>query len=440
MKRTASLFLRRMILCAALVSMVWCTAASAAVPTFVTNKQNEIQQLIETFKKNDWLNNMAFNLQGLESLMGLVDMVKNVEGVLEGFDIQNIIGSLASEMSGELLGEINKQLAGSGLEGIGGKLAKGILGAIQTGNVEGVFNDLKGELVSILKEKGTAEAAKIISERMRKGGEAAIGDASDSVKAPASGVPGVAPEKLFVKEGDKYVRTLPVPGGKPVKETLTREEMEKKLRSEGGGWWKESDGSIGGIGVGGTYSPADMAAAGEKATDAATAYMEQVNKYNPAILPANQGAIVASAIEATAATTINERNLLLLSVAQEQKNLALQGLASIVAKYTDPEKSYRAGVNTSLDQYKDTLEKAKGLSSKTSPGEALQAVAGLLSVQVEQLNTQNILLVGLSDVMADEILLLDRLANLMLENYSDSLYNNLKERGSQLDSYRQTLR
>ena len=168
--------------------------------------------------------------------------------------------------------------------------------------------------------------------------------------------------------------------------------------------------------------------------------MEKVNSYNPMILPTNQGAVAQAAIEMTIGKTQNERNAFLLAMSQEQKNLALEGLASIVAKYTDEEKSYRAAVNVSMEQYKDTLKNAQEISGKTAPGEALKAIAGLLSVQVEQLNTQNILLLNMTDIMADEIKVLDRLANLTIENYSNALYNNLRERTAQYEAVKQQVK
>jgi len=168
--------------------------------------------------------------------------------------------------------------------------------------------------------------------------------------------------------------------------------------------------------------------------------MKDVNDYNPMILPANQNAVAQVAIEMTVGKTQGIRDAYILAVAQEQKNLALEGLAAIVAKYTDEEKSYRAAVNTSMEQYKGTLQRAKEVSAKTAPGEALKAVAGLLAVQVEQLNSQNIILLNMTDIMADEIKVLDRLANLTIENYSNALYNNLRERTAQFEMAKQQVR
>jgi len=69
----------------------------------------------------------------------------------------------------------------------------------------------------------------------------------------------------------------------------------------------------------------------------------------------------------------------------------------------------------------------------------MQAIAGLLAIQVEQLNTQNIILVNLTDVIADEIRVLDRMANLAIENYATAMYENFQHRARQSDSFKQSL-
>jgi len=194
------------------------------------------------------------------------------------------------------------------------------------------------------------------------------------------------------------------------------EEVIKNLQSSGGG-----------------------DALGGKAFGSVKKYLEDVKEYNPIMLPAVQDAVVQAAIETTVGKNIVERDKVLLATAQEQKTLALKGLASIVAKYLDEDKPYRAAVNLSLEQYQSTLKKANSVSSKTSPGESMQAIAGLLAIQVEQLNTQNIILVNLTDVIADEIRVLDRMANLAIENYATAMYENFQHRARQSDSFKQSL-
>lgn len=408
------------------------SVAGAAVPTFVTNKQNEAGELIETLLKNDWLKNVVHNLQGLEALASLVDMVSQVQDVMDNFDIQGIIGEATSFLSEDFMSAVQEKL--SGING-GGGLLDALKSGIGGGSID-LGGLLKGNLGDLLDKNGPLAVAREATERMRNAGNEAVKStetgygtgnrASTSTKLP----PFVPADKVFKEEGSgKYSRDGKV---------YTKPEMENVWKKEGGGASKNKSGQYTWSPAGNTSSPAGQTAA--KATGAVSGYMEKVNEYNPMVLPVNQDALSNLAVEMTLGKTQNERSAFLLAMSQEQKNLALEGLASIVAKYTDPEKSYQAAVNTSMEQYKDTLKKAADVSGKTAPGEALKAIAGLLAVQVEQLNTQNILLVNMTDIMVDEIKVLDRLGNLAIENYASSLYNNLKERVSHYEATKQSVR
>lgn len=412
--------------------------AFAAVPTFVTNKDNEVGELIQTILNNDWLKNVVYNLQDLKALQDLGDMASQIQEVMNNFDVQNMIGEMTGALSEDFMKAVQEKLQGVDMGNMAklGDILKNGLGGL--GDIQGQLGELANiDLGKILNERGPDAAAKETTERLKGAGEAAIkgtkaeasAGAGRSSNTTSTLPPGMSEDKVFAKEKeDAYFRD-----GKK----YTKKEMEAIWQKEGGGVYRDSNGYTWSTG-GNTSSPAGQAQA--KAVGSVSEYMENVNSYNPMILPANQGAVAQAAIEMTIGKTQGARDAFLLAMSQEQKNLALEGLASIVAKYTDKEKSYRAAVNTSMEQYKDTLKRAQDVSSKTAPGEALKAIAGLLAVQVEQLNNQNILLLNMTDVMADEIKVLDRLANLTIENYSNSLYNNLRERTAQFEATKQQVR
>lgn len=430
-------------LCASLVT-VSVTGAFASVPVFVTNKENEHGELIQTILKNDWLKNVVYNLQDLKALQDLAEMASQAQDVMDNFDIQNLIGEMTQDLSGDFMDAVQEKLKGDGLEGgLGGSLSdilKGGLGGIGGGFKPPVLSDWGNvDLGDLLDTEGPVYTAKEASDRMREAANEAVRRTNDRAQKGGglSGKPhkthtpppGFSEDKVFYKDGDKYYRD-----GKE----YSKSEMEAIWRKEGGGVLHDSDGYHTWSTSGNKNSPAGQAQS--KATGAVANYMKDVNTYNPMVLPGNQEAVAQASIEMTLGKTKNERNAFLLAMAQEQKNLALEGLAAIVAKYTDEEKSYQAAVNTSMEQYKDTLKKAQEISGKTAPGEALKAIAGLLAVQVEQLNNQNVLLLNMTDIMVDEIKVLDRLANLSIENYSNALYENLKERTSQFEAVRQQVR
>lgn len=417
----------------AVIIVTSAAGAFAAVPTFVTNKDNELGELIQTILNNDWLKNVVYNLQDLKALQDIANMASQIQEVMDNFDIQNIIGELAGDLSGDFMKAVQEKLQGvdmSGMQNLGNILKNG-LGDFDLGGMLGNLGNV--DLGKIFSENGASTAAQAATERIRAAGAEAMkeagntmgtGGTSTTTKLPA----GIKDEQVFSKNGDKYYRK---------DKAYSRSEMEAIWKKEGGGAYKDGSGYTWSSG-GNASTPAGQAQS--KAAGAVSDYMEKVNSYNPMILPANQGAVAQAAVEMTIGKTQNERNAFLLAMSQEQKNLALEGLASIVAKYTDEEKSYRAAVNVSMEQYKDTLKKAQEVSGKTAPGEALKAIAGLLSVQVEQLNTQNILLLNMTDIMADEIKVLDRLANLTIENYSNALYNNLRERTAQYEAVKQQVK
>lgn len=424
---------RRFLIAGAMIFFI-AGGAFAAVPTFVTNKDNEVGELIQTILNNDWLKNVVYNLQDLQALSDLGNMASQIQEVMSNFDIQGIIGQVSGGLSGDLMKSIQDKLQGLDMGGFGnlGDILKGGLG-----DIKGQLGELSNiNLGDILSSKGPQTAARETTERMRGAGAEAVASAAKEAsgsmstnttsKLPA----GIKESQVFSKDGDKYYRN-----GKG----HTRAEMETIWKKEGGGAYTTGANSGYTWSAGGNASsPAGQSQS--RALGAAAGYMKDVNDYNPMILPANQNAVAQVAIEMTVGKTQGIRDAYILAVAQEQKNLALEGLAAIVAKYTDEEKSYRAAVNTSMEQYKGTLQRAKEVSGKTAPGEALKAVAGLLAVQVEQLNSQNIILLNMTDIMADEIKVLDRLANLTIENYSNALYNNLRERTAQFEMAKQQVR
>ncbi len=422
------------VLLGAVIIVTSAAGAFAAVPTFVTNKDNELGELIQTILNNDWLKNVVYNLQDLKALQDIANMASQIQEVMDNFDIQNIIGQIAGDLSGDFMKAVQEKLQGvdmNGLQNIGNILKNG-LGDFDLGGMLGNLGNM--DLGKIFSENGATTAAEAATERIRAAGAEAMKEAENKMKtgsgtSTTTKLPaGIKDEQVFSKNGDKYYRK---------DKAYSRSEMEAIWKKEGGGAYKDGNDYTWSSG-GNTSTPAGQAQS--KAAGAVSDYMEKVNSYNPMILPTNQGAVAQAAIEMTIGKTQNERNAFLLAMSQEQKNLALEGLASIVAKYTDEEKSYRAAVNVSMEQYKDTLKNAQEISGKTAPGEALKAIAGLLSVQVEQLNTQNILLLNMTDIMADEIKVLDRLANLTIENYSNALYNNLRERTAQYEAVKQQVK
>lgn len=169
-----------------------------------------------------------------------------------------------------------------------------------------------------------------------------------------------------------------------------------------------------------------------KGQESAEAYIKEVADYAPLVVPEVQEGIAQTLWNSTAPENGLTRNMTTFNIAQQSKHRMLNGIASIAAKYTDAEKSYRAGLNTAIDEYDQTLTEAAALKDDAAPSKGIKVIAGLLATQVKQLHFQNIGLITLSDMMADEIRLLDKIAVMDLEEYAVNVRDSLEKR---LDMY-----
>jgi len=155
---------RRFLIAGAMIFFI-AGGAFAAVPTFVTNKDNEVGELIQTILNNDWLKNVVYNLQDLQALSDLGNMASQIQEVMSNFDIQGIIGQVSGGLSGDLMKSIQDKLQGLDMGGFGnlGDILKGGLG-----DIKGQLGELSNiNLGDILSSKGPQTAARETTERMR---------------------------------------------------------------------------------------------------------------------------------------------------------------------------------------------------------------------------------------------------------------------------------
>jgi hypothetical protein len=177
-----------------------------------------------------------------------------------------------------------------------------------------------------------------------------------------------------------------------------------------------------------TRESGDLDAIDSKGDESAEAYIKEVADYAPLVVPEVQEGIAQALWNSTAPENGLTRNMTTFDIAQQSKHRMLNGIASITAKYTDAEKSYRAGLNTAIDGYDKTLSEAAALKDDAAPSKGIKVIAGLLATQVKQLHFQNIGLITLSDMMADEIRLLDKIAVMDLEGYAVNVRDSLEKR------------
>lgn len=373
-------------LCAGLLALTMAgSPVYASVPTFVVNKNNEIQQLVETLLQNDWVRNVLYCLRDVQSLLDLKNTVAQMSDFVKNLNIQETIGQMAKDTTDQLIGNLDSDLA---KQFQAFKNPKGMLG----------INEINQALQKTMKDLGNFQPSGLaksldLPEYIKKGTE-------------------------FVKQGSDYIRN----GQK-----YTEEEMRKIWKQEGVGAYRTDSGCF-------------STRTGDPATDAALLartgapeYVKRVLQYNPTAVPEIQQAISASIIDETAGQSSVVRDSMTLNYAQAEKTRALQGLGAISAKYYDQEKGYRASVNESLDQYNKAMSMASNLADNTGPGEAIKAIAGLLATQVQQINTQNTMLLAINDALADEIKMLDRIGNMNIEVYSQALYQNMAENARQYE-------
>jgi len=161
-----------------------------------------------------------------------------------------------------------------------------------------------------------------------------------------------------------------------------------------------------------------------------SAYLDMIKETAPLAIPDVQKGAMLSILKS--APNKVDRDNMMYRYAQDQKNRALESIGSIAAKYEGNEdKTYRSAMNEVVKQTEEIIKQAS--SAPKGNDSALIATSIFTASTMKILALQNYALANLSDMLADEIRLMSRMAVLNSEGYSKNLYDSFTASGALYD-------
>lgn len=166
----------------------------------------------------------------------------------------------------------------------------------------------------------------------------------------------------------------------------------------------------------------DMAASASRASvEAATETVNTVPLSVPAIETAAASKIVAESPSAAA------RKQNVLNTASGAKMKLMEEYASYIARYSGEDSAHRKKVQQIMNETQKIVESSKEYASTVGKMEAQQAIARVGADQIAMLAMQNVMLANMTDILADEVVLLSKIGLAETEEYSEAVRRTLED-------------
>jgi len=166
----------------------------------------------------------------------------------------------------------------------------------------------------------------------------------------------------------------------------------------------------------------DMAASASKASvEAVAKTMSTVPLSVPAIETAAASKIVAESPSAVA------RKQNVLNTASGAKLNLMEEYASYIARYSGEDSAHRKKVRQIMNETQKIVESSKEYASTVGKMEAQQAIARVGADQIAMLAMQNVMLANMTDILADEVVLLSKIGLAETEEYSEAIRRTLED-------------
>ena len=166
----------------------------------------------------------------------------------------------------------------------------------------------------------------------------------------------------------------------------------------------------------------DMAASAAKASvEAATETVNTVPLSVPAIETAAASKIVAESPSAAA------RKQNVLNTASGAKLKLMEEYASYIARYSGEDSAHRKKVQQIMNETQKIVESSKEYASTVGKMEAQQAIARVGADQIAMLAMQNVMLANMTDILADEVVLLSKIGLAETEEYAGAIKKTLED-------------
>jgi len=166
----------------------------------------------------------------------------------------------------------------------------------------------------------------------------------------------------------------------------------------------------------------DMAASASKASvEAVAKTMSTVPLSVPAIETATASKIVSESPSAVA------RKQNVLGAASGAKLKLMEEYASYIARYSGEDSAHRKKVRQIMNETQKIVESSKEYASTVGKMEAQQAIARVGADQIAMLAMQNVMLANMTDILADEVVLLSKIGLAETEEYSEAIRRTLED-------------
>jgi len=166
----------------------------------------------------------------------------------------------------------------------------------------------------------------------------------------------------------------------------------------------------------------DLAASASRASvEAATETMSTVPLSVPAVETATASKIVAESPSAVA------RKQNVLGAASGAKLKLMEEYASYIARYSGEDSAHRKKVQQIMNETQKIVESSKEYASTVGKMEAQQAIARVGADQIAMLAMQNVMLANMTDILADEVVLLSKIGLAETEEYAGAIKKTLED-------------
>jgi len=166
----------------------------------------------------------------------------------------------------------------------------------------------------------------------------------------------------------------------------------------------------------------DLSASAAKASvEAVAKTMSTVPLSVPAIETATASKIVAESPSAVA------RKQNVLGAASGAKLKLMEEYASYIARYSGEDSAHRKKVQQIMNETQKIVESSKEYASTVGKMEAQQAIARVGADQIAMLAMQNVMLANMTDILADEVVLMSKIGLAETEEYAGAIKKTLED-------------
>jgi len=105
----------------------------------------------------------------------------------------------------------------------------------------------------------------------------------------------------------------------------------------------------------------------------------------------------------------------------------MEEYASYIARYSGEDSAHRKKVRQIMNETQKIVESSKEYASTVGKMEAQQAIARVGADQIAMLAMQNVMLANMTDILADEVVLLSKIGLAETEEYSEAIRRTLED-------------